>query len=204
LTAYGGDVTITTSQLSKRELKSTNQGHKKLAHATLILGREAGNGEYDYVKSKADDNYSDLYLAYPQLQPGKYIVCCFVEGADPTVDSTVSVYSEKNIEIVESKVVVDDFLHNTYLDHARKNEQGRQVLSPSPLEWVAFDILADSCGFGYSAFHLDPNSSRKLGLEFDERYLFGYAVSIRRTIWSCCRLLRDRMCLSWCVTRGTS
>lgn len=38
------------------------------------------------------------------------------------------------------------------------------------MEWVVFDLLTDSCGFGYSAFHLDKRAQRKLGLEFDERY----------------------------------
>lgn len=38
------------------------------------------------------------------------------------------------------------------------------MLSINPEEWVVFDVLADSCGYGYSAFHVDQVSPTKMGL----------------------------------------
>lgn len=83
--------------------------------------------------------------------------------------ATVSVYSEANVCIMSSRVDTDNVLHKTYLDHARNNDMNKQFMSQSPDEWVCFDVLTDNCGFGYSAFHLDDESRRKLGLQFEEQ-----------------------------------
>jgi hypothetical protein len=62
----GGDLTLTASQTSKRELKKINktQNSFKLANATLIIGRTNDQlSEFTYVHSKADYSYSDLYMS---------------------------------------------------------------------------------------------------------------------------------------------
>lgn len=106
LSTEGGDLTLTASQMSKRELRKMNKSLDiKLASSTMILSRTDGKvSTFDYLISKTDDNYSELYLKYKELPKGKYVLCCYVEGNDGKVDSTISVYSESNVSIVQSAV----------------------------------------------------------------------------------------------------
>lgn len=59
---------------------------------------------FEYLVSKTDESYSELYLKYKDLPKGKYVLCCYVEGSDGKLDSTISVYSQSNVSIVESAV----------------------------------------------------------------------------------------------------
>jgi hypothetical protein len=58
----GGDLTLALTQPSKRQLKATGKPNAKLAPTTLILGKEYGNNQYQYVTSKSGQNYSELFL----------------------------------------------------------------------------------------------------------------------------------------------
>ena len=118
--------------------------------------------------SKGDYSYSDYNMKVGHLPAGDYVLCCFAEGGEDgsTVTATVSAYSEANVSIIRADTNVDNVLHKTYLDHARKNDMNKQYMCQDPEEWVCFDVLTDNCGFGYTAFHLDEKSFRKLGLQF--------------------------------------
>lgn len=58
----GGDLTLALSQPSKRQLKATGKQNAKLAPTTLILGKDYGNNQYQYVTSKSGQSYSELFL----------------------------------------------------------------------------------------------------------------------------------------------
>lgn len=72
-------MTIALCQASKREIKVRGKPNSKLAPTTLILGREYGNNQYQYVTSKAGHSYSELFLKLYSLEPGKYTICAFVD-----------------------------------------------------------------------------------------------------------------------------
>jgi hypothetical protein len=93
------------------------------------------------------------------------MLAAFYDGSNPKkIKASVCAYSSNNMMLVEAEGPTSDFLNKVFLNHAKKSEYGKQMLSCQPEEWVAFDILTDGCGMGYSAFHLDPASTRKLGL----------------------------------------
>jgi hypothetical protein len=76
----GGDITLTASQKSKRELRKMNKSLEiKLANSTLILSKTNEKGTlFEYLVSKADESYSELYLVYKDLPKGRYFLCCYV------------------------------------------------------------------------------------------------------------------------------
>ena len=79
-------------------------------------------------------------------------------------NATFSVYSPgKSTLKKSSQSTHSQFLYQTFLDHARKNQK-RQVLNQNPLEWICSDFLLNNGGYGYLAFHLDEKSKRKIGI----------------------------------------
>ena len=116
------------------------------------------------MRCKSTETQNELYMTIENMEEGAYMLGCFLEGKESENDGTMSVYSGNNMSLLKAEGKTADFLTKCYLDHAKKNEYGKQFLSMKPEEWVAFDILTDSCGIGYSAFHIDKDSKRKLGL----------------------------------------
>lgn len=79
----------------------------------------------------------------------------------------VSVYTDQKVSLKEdtSKRPNEmEFLYQIFIDHASSNLKSIQYFSKDPLEYIAYDLLIDSCGYGYVIVHLSPKSRRKLGL----------------------------------------
>lgn len=76
----GGDLALTASQTSKRQLKTIFKNRDiKLANSTIILAHtnEALN-DFEYIASKTNEGYSQLYLVYKNLPKGHYMIGCYV------------------------------------------------------------------------------------------------------------------------------
>jgi hypothetical protein len=73
---------LSASQTSKRELKKISKNRTvRLANSTLILSSTDDKlNSFEYLLSKADESYSELYLTYKNLPKGRYAFACYVEG----------------------------------------------------------------------------------------------------------------------------
>lgn len=49
----------------------------------MVLAKELGNNQLEYVNSKSEDSNEDLYLFAPDLAAGNYVICCLVDGVTP-------------------------------------------------------------------------------------------------------------------------
>jgi len=70
-----------------------------------------------------------MYLKLVDLSEGKYILCCVLDSANKkNTLGTISVYTGSNVALLNSKGD-EEFLAKCFLDHARQNTEGRQMLS---------------------------------------------------------------------------
>ena len=99
------------------------------------------------------------------LPKGKYVVYAKYDWILNNCDTAgVSIYSESPTLLSKSKQSNHkNLLYQVFLDHARNNPK-KQLLGQNQNEWVCNDMLLSKCGYGYIAFHLDENSTRKLGV----------------------------------------
>lgn len=94
----------------------------------------------------------------------------------PTEQATISIYTESRSSIKKSSQSSHpQFLFKTFLDHARSNPK-KQVMSESPKEWICSEFLLNKSGYGYLVIHLDEKSTKKIGVEINEKYLFLFYV----------------------------
>lgn len=112
----------------------------------------------------------DNSLNVGRLRKGRYIAyakCDWVRQ-DPDL-ACLSVYSPARVHVRKVALSKSDrFLYKTFLDHAHNNPN-KQLLRQSPLEWICSDFLLSESGYGYIAIHLDDRSTRRLGLELNEK-----------------------------------
>lgn len=148
----------------------------------LIVARqdEAAEGyEYKYVDASTSQR-AEHNLLLSNIPKGKYVLYVKFDWIYNDPDSAgVSLYSETPTHLVKVKQSKhSNLLYKVFLDHARNNPK-KQLLGQAN-EWVCNDLLLNKCGYGYIAFHLDENSSRKLGVEINERYSYMHAATTRR------------------------
>jgi hypothetical protein len=155
----------------------------------VIVARQeeaAADGyEYKYVDSSTSQR-AEHNLLLPNLSKGKYVLYVKFDWIYNDPDSAgVSLYSETPTNLVSVRQSKHgNLLYKVFLDHARTNPK-KQLLGQTN-EWVCSDLLLSKCGYGYIAFHLDEHSSRRLGVEINERYFCYHAVTTRRNA-SCLR-----------------
>ena len=87
----------------------------------------------------------------------------------PVEKGTISMYTESVSSIKKSSQSShDQYLFKTFLDHARKNAK-KQIMCESPQDWVCSEFLLNKSGYGYLAIHLDEKSTKKIGVEINEK-----------------------------------
>ena len=113
------------------------------------------------------------------LPQGKYVIYAKYFWQNKVgKKSSLGIYTQSPTHLQHiSQSKHDKFLYKTFLDHARNNPKKQEI---GPREWICNDLLLKECGYGYIAFHLDETSSRKLGIEIAERYLWLYVVITSR------------------------
>jgi hypothetical protein len=181
-TTNGGSLTIELSQEERRNEKAYLEN--SFARSTLIVARhdEAADGyEYKYVDSSTS-RFAEHNLELNNLPKGKYVIYAKYDWIESNPDTAgVSIYSECPTHLTSSsQSKYSNFLYKVFLDHARTNSK-KQQLGQHPNEWVCKDLLLNKCGYGYIALHLDEKSTRRLGLEINERYPPSYPASTRRS-----------------------
>ena len=179
----GGNVTLTLSQPSPSSSSASSSSSPSVSRSIMIVAKQSScikGFEYNYISSSTSNLSFDHNLELTGLSKGNYVVYakCLWNNNQVSQIACLSIYMEYPTHMVHvSQSKHKRFLYQTFLDHARNNPKKQSI---GPGEWVCNDLLLKECGYGYLAFHLDEQSTRKIGIEIAERYPLSNAVTIPR------------------------
>ena len=119
-----GQYYVSVCQTSKRKFQEKEGYQYSQVH--IVVGRDKGNGKYEYIKSESDAR-QEVYVDLKNIRRGTYVVHVSIDWYQKnTRNFVISSYGAGDAKFSETNIN-DSFLSAVYCDRAKSNPQKKSL-----------------------------------------------------------------------------